>query len=113
MKVHYDTETDTLTMRLSERPVAESDEASPGVILDYDSVATLSESRFWRHPKQGPHYNPSSTPMADHEERNNGRRPLLPKAWSTRHNDAKHLIELVSKNQIMIGPRLTHKRRPT
>ena len=29
MKVHYDPETDTLTMRLSEHPVMESDEASP------------------------------------------------------------------------------------
>lgn len=36
MKVRYDPETDTLTMRLSDRPVTESDEASPGVILDYD-----------------------------------------------------------------------------
>ncbi|MDR7926889.1 DUF2283 domain-containing protein [Acidithiobacillus thiooxidans] len=36
MKVHYDPETDTLTMRLSEHPVMESDKASPGVILDYN-----------------------------------------------------------------------------
>ena len=36
MKVRYDPETDTLTMRLSSQPVMESDEAHPGVILDYD-----------------------------------------------------------------------------
>ena len=36
MKVRYDPETDTLTIRLSDHPVTESDEASPGVILDYD-----------------------------------------------------------------------------
>ena len=29
LKVRYDPETDTLTMRLSEHPVMESDEASP------------------------------------------------------------------------------------
>ncbi len=37
MKVRYDPETDTLTMRLSEQRVAESDETNPGVIMDYDS----------------------------------------------------------------------------
>jgi uncharacterized protein YuzE len=36
MKVRYAPDTDTLTMKLSEHPVMESDEATPGVILDYD-----------------------------------------------------------------------------
>ena len=41
MKVIYDRETDTLTVILSEAPVAESDEAKPGVILDYDADGNL------------------------------------------------------------------------
>ncbi len=41
MKVIYDWETDTLTVILSEAPVAESDEAKPGVILDYDADGNL------------------------------------------------------------------------
>ena len=54
MKVRYDPDTDTLTMRLSEHPVMESDEASPGVILDYDDhgnvvgIEILKASRSWQ-----------------------------------------------------------------
>jgi uncharacterized protein YuzE len=36
MKVLYDKETDTLSIILRDSKVAESDEARPGVILDYD-----------------------------------------------------------------------------
>ena len=35
MKVSYDPETDTLTIRLREQRVKESDEVRPGVIVDY------------------------------------------------------------------------------
>lgn len=42
MKVRYDQKTDTLTMLLREDvAVAESDEAKPGVILDYDENGNL------------------------------------------------------------------------
>jgi uncharacterized protein YuzE len=36
MKVTYDPEVDSLTIVLSDVAVEESDEAKPGVILDYD-----------------------------------------------------------------------------
>ncbi len=41
MKVIYDRETDTLTIIFAEKPVAESDEDKPGVILDYDAQGNL------------------------------------------------------------------------
>ena len=41
MKVIYDQASDTLTIIFTETPVAESDEAKPGVILDYDDKGNL------------------------------------------------------------------------
>ena len=41
MKVIYNRETDTLTVILSDTPVAESDEDRPGTILDYDASGNL------------------------------------------------------------------------
>ena len=41
VKVHYDTETNTLTITLRDSPVAESVEDKPGVILDYDDQGNL------------------------------------------------------------------------
>jgi uncharacterized protein YuzE len=41
MKAIYDVHTDTLTLTLREGTAAESDEAKPGVILDYDSQGNL------------------------------------------------------------------------
>lgn len=41
MKVNYDSHTDTLTVILSDAPVAESDEGKPGIILDYDGAGNL------------------------------------------------------------------------
>ncbi len=42
MKVLYDRRTDTLSVILKDgRPVAESDEEKPGVILDYDDQGDL------------------------------------------------------------------------
>jgi YD repeat-containing protein len=41
MKLIYDKETDTLSIILRPGKVAESDEARPGVILDYDKAGRL------------------------------------------------------------------------
>jgi len=41
VKVIYDHETDVLTIIFLEKPIAESDEEKPGVILDYDSEGNL------------------------------------------------------------------------
>ena len=41
MKVIYDPHTDTLTLILKDSPVAESDEAKPGIILYYDAEGNL------------------------------------------------------------------------
>jgi uncharacterized protein YuzE len=41
MKVIYDKETDTLSIILRPGKVAESDEARPGLILDYDKSGAL------------------------------------------------------------------------
>ncbi len=41
MKVTYERETDTLTIVFANRPIEESDEDKPGVILDYDAEGKL------------------------------------------------------------------------
>jgi uncharacterized protein YuzE len=56
--VVYDLRTDTLSIILSDRPVAESDEEKPGVILDFDaggnvvSLEILDASRRVDQPTQ-------------------------------------------------------------
>jgi YD repeat-containing protein len=41
MRVVYDARTDTLSIILNDRPISESDEEKPGVILDYDQEGNL------------------------------------------------------------------------
>mgnify|MGYP005834962999 CR=1 FL=1 len=41
MKVTYDAEVDVLRILFSSRPIEESDEEKPGVILDYDEDGNL------------------------------------------------------------------------
>ncbi len=41
MKVTYDQQADTLTVIFADKPVAESAEDKPGIILDYDSTGNL------------------------------------------------------------------------
>ncbi len=57
MKITYDAESDTLTVRLKDSPIAESDEEKPGVILDFDddgdvvSFEILDASRRLTDPR--------------------------------------------------------------
>ena len=54
MKIIYDRETDTLTIILTDTPVAESED-KPGVILDYDATGNLVSRRFLtRTPRTAP-----------------------------------------------------------
>ena len=41
MKITYDPETDTLTIRLKEAHISESDELQEGMIADFDSVGNI------------------------------------------------------------------------
>jgi uncharacterized protein YuzE len=41
VKITYDADTDTLTVRLRDVPVAESGEETPGIILDYDAAGQI------------------------------------------------------------------------
>jgi uncharacterized protein YuzE len=57
MKVKYDQKVDVLTIQLSGAPVEESDEAKPGVILDYDkdgnivAIEILNASKRMENPR--------------------------------------------------------------
>ena len=57
MKVKYDQEVDVLRIELSNRPVEESDEEKPGLILDYDkqgnvvSIEILNASKRMENPR--------------------------------------------------------------
>jgi uncharacterized protein YuzE len=57
MKVKYDQEVDVLTIRFSDKPVEESDQDKPGVILDYDrdgrmvGIEILNASKQIENPK--------------------------------------------------------------
>ena len=41
MKISYDPEVDVLRVLFNARPIEESDEERPGLILDYDSAGNL------------------------------------------------------------------------
>ena len=57
MKVKYEQEIDVLRIELSNRPVEESDEEKPGLILDYDkqgnvvSIEILNASKRMENPR--------------------------------------------------------------
>jgi uncharacterized protein YuzE len=57
VRVVYDKSTDTLRLLLSDRPIAQSDEANHGVVLDYDQdgkivgLEVLDASKLASNPK--------------------------------------------------------------
>ncbi len=53
MKVRYDPETDTLTLRLSDQEIFESDGTRPGVILDYDKEGHVVGIEILKASKSG------------------------------------------------------------
>ncbi len=58
MKLHYDPEVDTAYLRLTAAPILESEEAAPGVVLDFDAngqvVAIEVRGVRQRHPTATP-----------------------------------------------------------
>ena len=57
MKITYDAEVDVLQIIFSDKPVAESDEEKPGIILDFDKkgdivgIEILEASRRMENPR--------------------------------------------------------------
>lgn len=41
MRLHYDAETDSLYIKVAERPAADSDEILPGIVADLDADGRL------------------------------------------------------------------------
>lgn len=58
MKLHYDPNVDTAYLRLTDAPILESEEAAPGVVLDFDAtgevVAIEIRGLRKRHPTATP-----------------------------------------------------------
>ncbi|HPA46615.1 MAG TPA: DUF2283 domain-containing protein [bacterium] len=58
MKIVYDPEVDILRIRFSSAPIEESDEAKPGMIIDYDEAGNpvgmeiLDASKRVENPRQ-------------------------------------------------------------
>ena len=43
MKIKYDKEVDVINIIFSEKPIAETDEDKPGIIIDYDADGNIVE----------------------------------------------------------------------
>ena len=54
MKLHYDPTVDALYLRLSNAPVAESEEVRPGIVHDLDSAGRLVAVEILNVSKQIP-----------------------------------------------------------
>jgi len=74
MKVVYDPQTDTLSLSLTlkEGLVAESDEAKPGIILDYDAAGDLVSVEVLGAPNGSPNLTGSSSKWSRDERASRG-----------------------------------------
>ena len=58
MKLHVDQKADALYLRLDESRIVESEEVSPGVVLDYDERNQVVGVEFLNISTRAPHLNP-------------------------------------------------------
>lgn len=60
MRLHFDRKADALYLRLDESPVQESEEVSPGVVLDFNAQKQVVAIEILGLSKRGPHFDPST-----------------------------------------------------
>jgi uncharacterized protein YuzE len=60
MKLHVDQEADALYLRLDDSEITESDEVSPGVVLDYNAANQVVGIEMLGLSKRAPLLNPKS-----------------------------------------------------
>jgi len=60
MKLHIDQEADALYLRLDDSEIIESDEVSPGVVLDYNAANQVVGIEMLDLSKRAPLLNPKS-----------------------------------------------------
>ncbi len=58
MKLKVDRETDALYLRLDESPIIESEEVSPGVVLDYNAQNEVVGVEILHLSRRAPGFNP-------------------------------------------------------
>ncbi len=57
MKLHVDKEADALYLRLDDSQIVESDEVSPGVVLDYNEHNEVVGIEILHHSRRSPKLN--------------------------------------------------------
>jgi uncharacterized protein YuzE len=59
MKLHFDRKADALYLRLNDSPIEESEEVSPGVVLDFNANKDVVATEILGLSKRGPDFDPS------------------------------------------------------
>ena len=60
MRLKVDREADALYLRLDDSPIAESEEVSPGVVLDFNEQNQVVGIEMLNLSKRAPHLNPQA-----------------------------------------------------
>ena len=60
MKLHVDQKADALYLRLDDSKIIDSEEVSPGVVLDYDEQKRVVGVEFLNISRRAPQLNPRS-----------------------------------------------------